>query len=109
MTKSKSPKQFRQGDVMLVRARAISKGATQVPRERGRIVLAYGEATGHAHAVLDEDVMLLERGDVRFLKVGTAGATLQHEEHAPVTIAPGSYRVVRQREYSPQEIHNVAD
>jgi hypothetical protein len=26
---------------------------------------------------------------------------LRHEEHAPITLAPGKYRVIRQREYQP--------
>jgi hypothetical protein len=34
---------------------------------------------------------------------------LQHAEHATQTIEPGVYRVVRQREYSPEEIRRVAD
>jgi hypothetical protein len=36
-------------------------------------------------------------------------ATLTHEEHAPVTLTTGYYRVWRQREYSPEEIRVVRD
>jgi len=100
--------QFRQGDVFIVRIRAIPKKAEAVPRQDGRIVLAYGEATGHAHAVLDEDVRLLAMGDRRFLEVASP-ATVRHEEHAPVALPAGRYEVVRQREYAPEEIRNVAD
>ena len=72
-----------------------------VARDDGRIVLAYGEQTGHAHAIADADAELieLETGE-RFL-VTARGVSLRHEEHEAVELPPGSYRVVRQREYVP--------
>lgn len=99
---------LRQGDVLLKRVKSIPDGAKPVQRESGRIVLAYGEATGHAHAVMDEDVQLLIAGDHRFLEVKSP-ATLRHEEHGAVAIPSGKFEVIRQREYSPEEIRNVAD
>src|SRR3954469_16865394 len=46
------PWQARQGDIWLVRVdEALPVGVIRVPREGGRVVLARGEATGHAHAV----------------------------------------------------------
>ena len=75
-----------------------------------RIVLAHGEVTGHAHAIHDldnVDVMVSPDGGV-YLRV-KAPSTLRHEEHAAVILTRGNYRVVRQVEYSPQEIRNVAD
>lgn len=112
----KARKQFRQGDVLVMAVDAIPDGATPVPLDGGRIVLAYGEATGHAHAIAvadpvagaDADAMLLALGDRRFLEVSRP-STIRHEEHAPVPLAPGKYEVVRQVEYSPEEIRNVAD
>ena len=41
----------RQGDVLLVPVDAIPEAAKPVARDHGRVVLAYGEATGHAHAI----------------------------------------------------------
>ena len=78
-----------------------SRPHRSVERDDGRIVLAYGEATGHAHAIADADAELieLETGE-RFL-VTARGVSLRHEEHAAVELPPGSYRVVRQREYAP--------
>ena len=46
---------------------------------------------------------LLETGEERYLRVG-GPVTLDHEEHAPITVVPGTYRVVIQREYVPAEI-----
>lgn len=105
---------FRQGDILLVPAwgEQLSESARPVARDaRGRLVLALGEATGHAHAVAAPDAQLLaEPGEVdrRFLRIVTE-ALLTHEEHAPIPLPPGLYEVVRQREYLPAGIRDVAD
>ena len=94
---------FRQGDVLLVPVTRLPEQARRLPRDaRGRLVLALGEVTGHAHAVAAPDAELLDDpGPVggRFLRVVTA-ARLTHEEHAAIPLPPGLYRVVRQREYA---------
>lgn len=108
-TKKRTPEIFRQGDVMVIRVDAIPAGAKPVTRDNGRIVLAYGEVTGHAHAIAEDEVTMLEvDGGIRYLDV-QMDAFLRHEEHGTIPLAPGLYRVVRQREYSPEEIRNVAD
>jgi len=103
--------QFRQGDVLVERVKADIKALPHkvVPRDAGRVVLAYGEVTGHAHAIAEPGVeqIELETGE-RFI-VTEHGISLRHEEHATILVPPGTYRVVRQREYSPEEIRNVAD
>jgi hypothetical protein len=72
---------FRQGDVMLVPVKEIPDGLVEVPRENGRIVLAHGEATGHAHVIEREREALFLAADLdemtqRFLRI--------EEEHASV-------------------------
>lgn len=101
--------QIRQGDVLVECADSIPEGCVPVERNNGRIVLAYGEVTGHAHAIHSNAVEMLraENGD-RYLKV-TETALLIHEEHTAHEIPIGFARVVQQREYSPEEIRNVAD
>lgn len=106
---------FRQGDVLLELVAAIPQGAKDVTAG-DRIVLAYGEATGHTHAVHDPltektpkgRAKLWDAGAERFLQVIEKTA-LKHEEHAPVELDPGIYRVVQQREYGPEEIRSVSD
>jgi hypothetical protein len=45
-----------------------------------------------------------------FLMVeGDAPVALEHDEHDTIAIPPGNYKVIRQREYSPEAIRNVAD
>jgi hypothetical protein len=104
---------YRQGDVLVVETNTIPAGVEPVERDSGRLVLAYGEVTGHAHVVVGEaelfapaDVAELEE---RFLRVEQEGAQLVHDEHSTIDLPPGDYVVKRQREYSPQEIRTVAD
>jgi len=94
---------IRQGDVLLVPT-AKPKGTKPVDRDNGRVVLAYGEATGHCHAIMDDNCELVtaEGAEELFLLVYGDDVSLVHDEHATITISPGSYRVVRQREYTPE-------
>ena len=105
--------QYRQGDVLLIRVRMPSQTRRllrPVPRRDGRVVLAYGEATGHAHVIDSPRAELLESRDGRtYLGLDEVSA-LTHEEHGAIRLEPGFYRVVRQREYvSGMRAHIVAD
>ena len=103
-------RQYRQGDVLLVRTRSRElHEATLVPRNEGRIILALGEATGHAHAIASDHADLLEVGEgERYLRVD-GPAALTHEEHGAIELEPGLYRVIRQREYGPGVPEYVRD
>ncbi len=106
---------FRQGDVLVTRIEEFPAGLEPVDRDRGRIVLAYGEVTGHAHAIADRAAELFSAADMsemegRFLLVeAEEGVVLAHEEHSTLVIPPGMYRVQRQREYAPEQPVYVAD
>ena len=97
---------FRQGDVLLVpiEASAVPAGAVPAPRDRaGRLVLARGEVTGHAHVISGPGVRLLaDRDDLDrlFVQVDDAGV-LSHDERPEIAVPRGHYRVVRQRRYAP--------
>lgn len=101
--------QIRQGDVLLVSVDGVKAPKKKKVREGERIILAEGEATGHAHAVSASDAVLFHRGETRFLRT-VKPTLLRHEEHSHINL-PGTttFRVIRQREYSPREIRNVAD
>jgi hypothetical protein len=99
--------QYRQGDVLLERIASIpAKAVKQNPN--GRIILAHGEVTGHHHSIDADAADWWKNGEEQFVTIKEP-TTLDHQEHAPVTLSPGSYRVTRQREYSPEAIRNVAD
>lgn len=100
---------YRQGDVLVQRVGEIPADVTPVKRESGRIILAHGEVTGHAHAIKNRLAKFLEttQGE-RYLSLPKQ-VTLDHEEHSTITLPAGNYKVIRQREYHPEEIRNVAD
>jgi hypothetical protein len=106
-------KQFRQGDVLLIQVPSVPKKGEgkEVPRDpQGRIVLALGEATGHAHALrADADAVLMSFGAERYLKT-KAPARLWHEEHDPIDLDGGAtFRVIIQSEYDPVKMRQVQD
>jgi hypothetical protein len=102
---------LRQGDVLLVPiAPSRIPAGHVVPRDGGRIVLAYGEVTGHAHAIESATAVLTETDtERRFLQI-MERAFLRHEEHGTITLEPGAYEVRRQREWTDaDEPRQVAD
>jgi hypothetical protein len=96
---------FRQGDVLLLAVSGLPLAAQLEPRS-GRIVLAEGEATGHAHAIEDAEARTFAFAGQRYL-LTKSKAQLIHEEHAPIEVPPGTYRVVLQREYEPDPLRSV--
>ena len=103
---------YRQGDVLIVPVAGLPKGLERVSREGGCVVLAHGEVTGHAHAIRDSRAALFRDPKLAamFLNVtGDAPVALEHEEHGMIELPPGNYRLIRQREYTPEAIRNVAD
>lgn len=120
---------YRQGDVLLRYVGELPKGLVEVEREKvgpnGRVVLAHGERTGHAHAFRALSVTGFKKesseyevnvGFHDFILVGGSGATIRHEhadgkkaEHNPIGLPPGGYEIAQQVEYSPAELQRVAD
>lgn len=101
--------QVRQGDVFIEQLAALPAALTPKAADQGRLVLGYGEVTGHAHAIdATLGTLFEDRDGTLYLRLD-ATAALTHEEHAPLTLPPGAYRVTHQREYSPEAIRRVAD
>lgn len=115
---------IRQGDVALIRVTGLPHGCTEIEPDKGRIVLAYGEVTGHAHAIADHispqareiaeaaiaRARLLRAPDgSRYLEVRQT-VHLTHEEHTAHAIPPGVYMIPSQVEYvAPALVRQVAD
>lgn len=98
---------YRQGDVLLVAAE-IPEGTRL--KKKARVRVAEGEVTGHAHMLeREEGATISVDVDAEFLRIMGANGLLTHEEHETIQVPPGEYRVVRQREYAPEEIRRVAD
>lgn len=87
----------------------IAKGGKVKERDGGRIILAWGEATGHAHAVGEAECELVELPTGEAFIISDKGISLRHEEHGAINLSPGCYRLDTQKEYSPEAIRDVAD
>lgn len=99
---------YRQGDVLLVSVTETPKGTRVKPRT-GRIVLAEGEITGHAHTVDAAHAELIDASpEGVFLRV-MEPTSLEHQEHRAIRLLPGSYQVLTQREYMPPPIREPVD
>lgn len=111
---------YRHGDLLVESTAAIPPNSLPLRH----LVLAEGELTGHAHRIRESEAATLydPRGEGRgtrshsrdlsgdlFLDVTGESATLMHEEHGPIELPRGQYRVWRQREYAPREIRTVRD
>jgi hypothetical protein len=97
---------FRHGDVLIQKVKKIPAAAKRL-RHR---TLAHGELTGHSHQIREkEQVALWQAGPQLFLEIGGRHATVVHQEHAAIELPKGTYRVWRQREYTPQRIIVVRD
>ncbi len=97
---------WRQGDVFIAAAKEIPAGSTPRPN----CVLAEGEVTGHSHRIDQHGAARLYAHPTSFyLEVLADRATVVHQEHGPITLPRGTYRVWRQREYSPEAIRVVRD
>jgi len=99
----KTLKQYRQGDVLLVEIEQPSRTGKPIAPEDGRIILARGELSGHAHAIQGNDgqAQLFEGPRNRRYLMLTDVGRLEHEEHSAIVLEPGWYEVRRQREYNP--------
>jgi hypothetical protein len=105
---------FRQGDVLIeqVRRADIPAAARRQAPQGDRVVLAYGEVTGHAHAFAATAVTRYGASDDAFwLTVEQPGATLVHEEHTVAVVPAGveALRFTRQQAWVDDAIVNSAD
>lgn len=117
MRANQSKRPIFQGDVAFVRVakRDVPKAAQAVPRDAGRVIVGHSES-GHHHYLDGEGVTLLREPSsplVAYLRVDCATADVIHgrpyDTHETISLPRGTYRVVRQREYSPQGYRMVQD
>jgi hypothetical protein len=85
-----------QGDVLLRKLASMPDGLSQSVAKL-RCVLAHGES-GHSHVVESNDAELIQIGERMLLKLDKA-ATVKHEEHGPIRLAPGIWEIGRVREF----------
>jgi len=92
---------YRQGDVLVQKIDKLPADARAVECEK-RIILQFGEVTGHAHAISTDTASFFTAKGERYVVTKPGGANLVHEEHGTIFLPEGVYRVVQQREYVPE-------
>jgi hypothetical protein len=104
-----------QGDILIERVDDAPPSGRQVAQtvSAGPVIVAEGEATGHCHRLLGSVAMYRDDALAReipsglyvaHVEVSSPTGRLEHEEHAPVTLERGTYRVRRQRQLEPTDI-----
>ncbi|MBF0344320.1 MAG: hypothetical protein HQL06_08830 [Nitrospirae bacterium] len=88
-----------QGDVFLKQVKKLPTGVKRINEAGTGYVLAEGESTGHSHQINDA-VEVYEKGKTIYIHVEKPVA-LVHQEHRPITIDEGIYKVGIVREYNP--------
>lgn len=103
-----------QGDLLITRIDKLPDDLAPVKAEDGVYVVAHSE-TGHNHVVQEDGVEVFATANDNFTLylVVDRPVDLTHmrsfDRHEPLRIAPGVYRINRQREYTPQGYRRVAD
>ena len=110
---------YAQGDLLIERVDDIEPSGTIIPPDAGgEFVLAEGELSGHRHVISERVTMFRDDALARYVpsglyighvKVTDASAVVHHQEHAPIVLREGTYRVRRQRELEATDISVVSD
>lgn len=101
---------LQQGDVVIKPAALPALKTLEALKEG---ILAYGEATGHAHRLHGEGFFLYEdkKTKRKHLRVVKDNVILRHEEHKAFAVPPGDYTIdiVREYDHFSEEARQVAD
>ena len=90
----KSLRMYRQGDVLLVELDKPMESGKTASIENQEATLAYGEVTGHRHALHGGSICLYrDDGNARPCAVDLPGSAmpLKHEEHDTIALPAGLY------------------
>jgi hypothetical protein len=108
-----------QGDILVERVDdALVSGQIVHAADAGAVVVAEGELTGHHHKLFGrvtlyrDDALVHDIPDnlyIGHVQVKGPSGRLEHEEHAPINLEQGTYRVRRQRQLEPSDVGLAGD
>ena len=96
------PKKYRHGDLIITEIKEFPAGDKVRDEQTEKRILAYGEATGHSHRLVEKEnaveaFKILNDVYINLLKP----TTIDHEDHGKKTLPKGKYRVRIARERDP--------
>ena len=102
-----------QGDLNIFSCDDLPQGLTELqPEQDGNHVLAHSE-TGHNHVIDGSTVRVFKESEfVSFIEVKEKSNVVHlrsFDTHKTISLPPGSYRITRQREYTPEGYRRAAD
>lgn len=101
---------YQQGDVKMHKIDSLPNGLKLQKKSRRGYVLAEGEVTGHAH-VIDSEIEFYRDDQGRLYFKTEKEVTVKHEEHKPIIVKPGIYRVgiVQEYDYDAMQARDAID
>lgn len=84
----------RQGDILIIEVDEISAEAKKLNTND----IKEGESTGHSRRAVGEEVQLYVHNGRKYIEV-SKDDQIVHEEHKAITLIPGKYEAITQREY----------
>lgn len=103
-----------QGDVCFIRVEKLPEGAKPLGKTSSRVIVAHSE-TGHHHVAKAEKIRLYGVDDpmVCYLSNESEYADIVHERafdtHETVRLLGGCWKIIRQRESTPEGWRRVED
>lgn len=94
--------QYRQGDVLIQESESLPENSTK--QKSGRVILAHGEVTGHAHEIERDAADAWKDGEETVAVEVKSQASVTHQEHGEIPLRKKIHSIDRQREYSPLEL-----
>lgn len=98
-------KPYRHGDVLLIPVDKVRGTELKFP---GDLILAEGEATGHAHRIPAKAGAIFKFKEKTYLRLAKQSA-LTHEEHHQIDLPAGNYEIKIQKDYEPTGWKKVID
>lgn len=106
--------QAAQGDILFVLVGEIPDGYEKVENETGDHIVAHSE-TGHHHVVSANKMDWYVSDNDEFFSYAKVHERCEvvhmrsFDTHAPITLSPGIYKLVRPREYTSEGFRRVLD
>ena len=91
-------KLMRQGDLLLKQVDTLPIGLLEVTSG----IILEGEITNHKHRIT-KGKLFKDTAGMMFLSIPHFGVVV-HEEHKPIKLGKGTYAVIRQREYTSENM-----